>query len=97
MQRIIDAINNLPPTITSAIMAVIVAILRVVYDREETKPIRVMMEACICGLLSVATCHAIKALGVDANWGMFFSALIGYIGSNKVRVFAIKFIERKAK
>ena len=95
MQRIVDFVNNLPPAITAALMAVVVAVLRVIYDREETRPIRILMESSICGLLAVASCSAISALGVDQNWMIFVGSLIGYIGSNKVKAIAIKFIELK--
>lgn len=95
MNRVTEVLNNIPAPIAGALLSTVIAIFRVIYDKEETKPIRVLMEACICGGLTVSVSHAIKALGLDTNWVMFAGGVIGYIGSNKVRDIAIWSFRRK--
>lgn len=88
-------LNNVPPQVSAAIMAMVMAVLRVVYDREETKPIRVVLEALICGALSLTASSGVLALGLSIHWAMFAGGVIGYFGSTTVRTFAVKLINRR--
>lgn len=94
-QYITDLINSMPPPVTAAIMSVILATLRVIYDREETKPMRVIMESLICGGLTLTAGAAISALGLNSSWTIFAGGVIGYIGATKVRDIALRFIDKK--
>lgn len=91
------ALENVPPEVKGgAIFAMTMAVLRVVYDQEETKPIRVITEAFICGGLSVAVSYMIQALGLNVNWAVFAGGAIGFMGSMAVRKFAMAVMKRKA-
>jgi lambda family phage holin len=94
---IVEIINNLPPALSGGLMAMFIATLRVVYDKEETRPIRVMLEATICGCLAITVSYLVDALGIDRDWSMFLSGVIGYLGSHKVKRVAVKFLEKKVK
>lgn len=76
-------------------MAVAISILRVIYDKEETKPLRIMLEAGICGALSLSVTYAIYAMGLNSNWAVFAGGSIGYIGSQSIREIAVRFIRKK--
>lgn len=76
-------------------MAMFVATLRVIYDREETRPMRIILESLICGALSLTVSSGILAIGLDTNWAIFAGGSIGYFGSAAVRGLALKFIEKK--
>ena len=87
--------NNIPPEISGALMAVFISILRVIYDQRETKPMRIVLESLICGALSLTASSGILALGLNMNWAIFAGGTIGYLGSESVRSFAIKIISKK--
>ncbi len=78
-------------------MSIFIASLRVVYDKEETRPIRVAMEALICGGLTLTVASGISALGLNTNWVMFAGGTIGYFGSATVRAYALRVIDRNLK
>lgn len=76
-------------------MAVVISVLRVVYDREETSFTRIMLEALICGALSVSAGSALDAMGYGQNWYLFCGGVIGFMGSQSIRVIANRFITKK--
>ena len=89
-------IEDIDNTVMGVALAMVLSVLRVVYDREETRPMRIVLESVICGLLSVAASAAINAMGWDPNWSVFAGGVIGYMGSTAVRAAAVKFITFKA-
>ena len=88
-------LNNIPPVVAGTLMSVFIAVLRVVYAKEETKPMRIILEALICGCMTVAASSAINAMGLNTNWIMFVGGTIGYFGSTTVRMYALRVIERQ--
>ena len=88
-------LNKLPPEIAGVLMSMFIAFLRVIYDREETKPMRVMLESLICGALSLTASYGILALQLNLNWAIFAGGVIGYIGSASVRTLAVRLINYK--
>lgn len=90
-----NLINKVSPEFVGAILAMIVAVIRVIYDKEETKPMRVVLEALLCGLLSLTASSAITAMGLDTQWAVFTGGVIGYFGSTAVKSLAYKLIDNK--
>lgn len=90
----VDVLNNLPTEIVGAIMAVFISILRVVYDQNETRPLRILLEAGICGALSLTVSSGILALDLNINWAIFAGGSIGYIGSSTIRALSLRIIEK---
>jgi len=88
-------IDKLSPQEAGALMAMVIAAFRVLYDKEDTKPLRILLESLICGCLSVTASSAITAMGLDPNWAIFAGGTIGYMGSATVRAVAYKFINDK--
>jgi lambda family phage holin len=86
---------NIPPEVAGLIMAVLTAVLRVLYDRKKTRPFRVVLEALICGALSLTASSGIIAAGLDPKWSVFAGGMIGYLGSTTVRALAIKIIKAR--
>lgn len=93
----IQSLNNLPAEAAGVLMAMFIATLRVIYDKEETKPIRILLEALLCGTLSLTASSAIIAMDLDVNWAVFVGGVIGYFGSATVRALAVKFINSKVE
>lgn len=90
-------LEALPPWVGGVVMAVTIAILRVIYDKEETSTSRVLLEGLICGALTLTAGSAIEALGISHDWHLFLGGVIGFIGSHSIRQIAIKYINRKIK
>lgn len=76
-------------------MAVMVSVLRVVYDQEETSAVRIILEALICGSLTLAGGSATVALGLGDGWHLFIGGAVGFLGSQSIKQLAIKVIHRK--
>ena len=78
-------------------MAVVMSTMRVVYDQEETRLTRVVLESLICGALTVAAGSAIGAMGFDPEWNLACGGFIGFMGSQSIRAFANKMIDKKVQ
>jgi lambda family phage holin len=72
-----------------------IAVLRVLYDKKETRPLRVVLEALVCGGLSLTAFYGISAAGLSHNWAVFAGGAIGYLGSDTVRAVAMRVIHSK--
>lgn len=92
------------PTVQGFVMALVIACLRVIYDRKEKAWQRIALEAGLCGLLTVAGTSAV-ALAI-AWWRPDFQAplahiavglggAIGFFGVEAVRRLAIRLLNIK--
>lgn len=88
-------IKHMPPWLSGVLMAVVVAMLRVIYDKQETHLARVALEGVICGALTLAAGSAISAMGLSDQWHMFIGGLIGFMGVETVRKIAMKAIDKR--
>lgn len=91
----IDALRSLPPIIAGMLLAIVCAVLRVIFDREETTLMRIILEAILCGAITLAAGSAITALGMDQNWQLFIGGTVGCLGSIKARRYAELMISSK--
>ena len=96
-ERFVAALNNLSPEFTGALMAIFMSILRIVYDKDETKSMRIMLESLMCGALTLTVGAAITALGLNANWNLFIGGTIGFFGVLRIRIFALSYISKRLK
>lgn len=87
--------EGLPPWVAGAFMACVVAALRVVYDKEETSFIRIMLESLICACLTIAAGSAMNAMGFGPNWYLGAGGFIGFMGSQSIRALANKVISKR--
>lgn len=89
------------PTVQGFIMALVIACLRVIYDRKERAWQRIALEAGLCGLLTVAG-TSLAALAIALWWPDFQAPLaqiavgiggaIGFFGVEAVRRLAIRLL-----
>ena len=91
----LDNAKDIPPTVLGALLAVIIALLRVMYDREETSAIRMLLESTLCGALALISGSAINALGWSQDWTLFAGGVIGFVGSQSIRTYADLLIKSK--
>lgn len=91
---LVDIITNIPVAIQGVVMAFIISILRVIYDRQETSRVRICLEAMICGCLTLASASIISWLGLPDELIIAAGGVIGFIGVMEIRQWAIKYIDR---
>jgi lambda family phage holin len=89
--------DSMPPGVSSVLLAMFIAVTRVVYDGKETKPVRVILEAILCGLLTFIANAIITATGINPDWSVAAGGTIGFLGSMTVRGLALKLLENRAK
>lgn len=89
--------KTITPEVLGAVMAMVIALIRVLYDGKEKRFLRILLEAAICGALSVTVSYGITAMGLDGNWSVFAGGMIGYLGSSSVRMIALSIINQRVK
>lgn len=87
--------NSVEPQMIGVILSMVIAIIRVIYEHEETHLVRVILEALFCGALSLALYYGIMAMGLNVNWAVFGSGMIGYFGSTAIKSIAFRLLEWK--
>ncbi len=76
-------------------MAVIISVLRVLYDAKETSKLRVVLEALICGALSLSASSVIEWMAWPSSLSVGAGGAIGFIGVTAIRELIIRLISRK--
>ena len=76
-------------------MSFVIAVLRVVYDKEELTVFRILLEALLCGALTATIGSAMIALGYDQQWYLAIGGTVGFMGTQSIRALAYKVINRK--
>ena len=84
------------PIMGGVLMAVGIALLRIIYDQKETSALRIILESLICGALTLTAGSALVALGYSQDWYLFCGGSIGFMGSQTIRSLAYKILKRKA-
>lgn len=92
-----SAISSLSATTKGAIMAFLIAYLRVMYDGKETHTVRTLLEALLCGALSLCATSVIKWLSMPPDMAIAIGGAIGFFGVNTLREKILRFIDRKAE
>ena len=77
--------NELPLEVLGMLLAVCVAVLRMGYGKEESNLVRLVVESLYCAMLSLVVSVLIMYFGLNLNYTLLVSGLIGYLGSVKVR------------
>lgn len=93
-ERIAVFLQTLEPETTGVLMAIFISLIRVTYDKDETKPVRIILESSLCGALAMTINSGVVALGFGASWAMFVGGTVGYFGSIKIRQFAMNFLRK---
>lgn len=87
------ALSN--PLWQGAIMAIIVSLLRVLYDAKETSKRRIFFEALICGALSLVASSLIEWMAWPPSLSVAAGGTIGFLGVTAIRELVTRFIGRK--
>jgi lambda family phage holin len=91
--KFVEAMGN--PLLQGAIMAIIISLLRVLYDAKETSKRRILFEALICGGLSLSASSVIAWMEWPSNLSVAAGGFIGFLGVTAIRELVTRFIGRK--
>lgn len=89
------ALEQIPAQAWGLGLAFSMSIMRVYLNKSERSILRAIAESFICVGLTFAVISVIKAMGVDENYYIAAGAFIGHIGTQSIRVLAIKLAEKK--
>ena len=78
-------LSQLSTPIKAALLAVLVALLRVFYDDHEPRYLRRFLEAMLCGALAFAIAEGLEALSMPAGAATFCGGFVGQLGADKAR------------
>ena len=84
------------PLWQGAIMATTVSLLRVLYEAKEANKWRIVLEALICGSLSLSASSVIEWMAWPPSLSVAAGGTIGFVGVTAIRELIIKFLGRKA-
>ncbi|WP_263139414.1 phage holin, lambda family [Pseudomonas sp. RIT-PI-AD] len=79
-----------------AIMASVVAVLRVLYDGKERRWTRILLEALICGALSRSASSLIEYMSWPASVAVAMGGAIGFLGVSSIRDLLSRWAGRRA-
>lgn len=88
------ALSN--PLWQGVIMAVLISFLRVLYDAKETSKGRIVLEALICGALSLVASSVIEWMEWPPSLSVAAGGSIGFLGVTAIRELVTRFLGRKA-
>ena len=96
-QKLFNMLSSLPPQIVGVFMALVTSVLRILYDKKETKFISILLETILAGALTLASYHAILALELNEDLVVFVGGTIGFVGPTLIREYILKFLAAQAK
>jgi lambda family phage holin len=91
----INWMKEVDSSLWGVFMSIIMAVLRIVRDKEEDKFFRIAVEALLCGAITFTIGSGIKALGY-VGWDLFVGGTVGAFGSQYVRALGYAWVKRKA-
>lgn len=89
-----DPHNWLHAEIMAPILSFVLAFLRTIYQDQEPRWVRRFLESAICGLITLSSGFAIDAMGVHGDWKYAVAGGIGFLGTEYIRIVAVKFINK---
>lgn len=90
-------LDLLGPEARAAIMAVVIAILRIMYDQQEARWQRVCLESLLCGAISYGLASGLRFFNLEAGLAVFAGGLVGFLGVEFVRERARKWVVGQTK
>lgn len=90
-------LESIPEPFRAAILATVVALLRILYDGRKSRWVRRFLEAMLCGAIALGVAHLVEALGMTQGWGTFLGAAIGLFGADQVREWGRCIAEKRVR
>lgn len=86
----------LTPEVRAAIMAIIIAVLRIAYDGREARWQRIGLEAMLCGAIAYGLSSGLNYFELSSGVSVFAGSTIGFLGVDFVRAKARQIINKKS-
>lgn len=83
------------PEVRASVMALVISVLRIVYDKKESKWQRILLESLLCGALTYGITSGLRFFSVDPGVSIFCGAAIGFYGVEFVRHRAQRLIDKR--
>lgn len=90
-------LNSLPEPSKAALLATVIALLRVIYDGKEPRWVRRFLESLLCGAIALGVAHLVQALGLSSGWATFLGGAVGLFGADQVREWGRKVADGRIK
>jgi len=90
-------LESIPEPFRAAILATVVALLRILYDGREPRWVRRFLGAMLCGAIALGVAHLVEALLMTQGWATFLGAAIGLFGADQVREWGRRIAERRVR
>lgn len=82
-------------TIQGVFSAIFVSVLRIGFMRKKISVFHKLLDATLCASLAYATISAGSHFFGHSEYSQFIGTMIGFIGTEKIREFLFKFINKK--
>ena len=83
------------PEVRASVMALVISILRIVYDKKEARWQRIALESILCGTLTYGITSGLRFFSLDPGVSVFCGAAIGFYGVEFVRNRAQRLIDKR--
>lgn len=90
-----DFVKEIPAPVGGALMSFVVALLRILYDRDGTPWQRIGIESLLCGAISFGACSGLQYFSLPAGVSVFVGSMIGLLGVEFVRAVARRSINKR--
>ena len=92
----INWLKEVDSSIWGVFMSILMSVLRILHDKEESKIFRIAVEALLCGAITFTIGSGVKALGYE-GWDLFIGGTVGAFGSQYVRALGQAWMKRKSE
>lgn len=96
-RTLLSILELLPEPIRAALLAGVVAMLRILYDGKEPRWVRRFLEAALCGTIALGIAHLVEAMGMSGGWATFLGAGVGLFGADQVREWGRLIAEKRVR
>lgn len=87
--------DSMPEPLRAAIIATLVAMVRVMYDDKEPRILRRVLEAVLCGAIALGVAELAEAVGLPSGYATFAGGAIGLLGADQVREWAKRIAQKR--
>lgn len=87
--------NWLSAEIMAPLLSFVLALLRTMYQGGEPNWTKALLDAVICGMLTLSVGYGIDAMGISGDWKYAAAGGVGFLGADYIRTVAQKFINKK--
>lgn len=95
--QLIDAISSWPGPLQAFVAAVIIAPLRIAYDKSETHWMRICLESLLCGCIAYGIASGADYFHVSHGVAVFIGSAVGFAGVVKFREVVMTYIVLRGK